>query len=73
MFILQGVAQGCTLSPHYIQYISDTIVAVEAAKHGVTVGKDIVSGLMVADDFMGISETPEGLQKQIEKAPSRRT
>ena len=42
------------------------IVAVEAAKQGVTVGEDAVSGLMFADDFVGISETPQGLQ-QIEK------
>ena len=27
-----------------------------------------MSGLMFADDFVGISEIPEGLQKQIEKA-----
>ena len=27
-------------------------------------GEDTVSGLMSADDFVGISETPEGLQKQ---------
>ena len=44
------------------------IVAVEAVKQGVTIGEDMVSGLMFADDFVGISETPEGLQKQIEKA-----
>ena len=44
------------------------IVAVEAAKQGVTMGEDTVSGLMFADDFVGISETPEGLRKQIEKA-----
>ena len=31
-------------------------------------GEDTVSGLMFADGFVGISETPEGLQKQIEKA-----
>ena len=31
-------------------------------------GEATVSGLMFADDFVGISETPEGLQKQIEKA-----
>ena len=30
--------------------------------------EDTVSGLMFADDFVGTSETPEGLQKQIEKA-----
>ena len=28
-----------------------------------------MSGLMFADDFVGISETPEGLRKQIQKAP----
>ena len=26
-----------------------------------------MSGLKFADDFMGISETPEGLEKQIER------
>ena len=31
-------------------------------------GEDTVSGLMFADDFVGISETPERLQKQIQKA-----
>ena len=44
------------------------IVAVEAAKQAVTVGKDTVSRLIFADDFVGISETLEGLQKQLEKA-----
>ena len=44
------------------------IVAVEAARQGVTVREDTVSGLMFADDVVGISETPEGLQKQKEKA-----
>ena len=67
--ILQGVAQGCTLSPNLLKvYVNDMIVAVEAAKQGVTMGEDTVLGLMFADDFVGISETPEGLQKQIEKA-----
>ena len=67
--ILEGVAQGCTLSPNLFKvYINDMIVAVEAAKQGVTMGEDTVPGLIFADDFVGISETPEGLQKQIEKA-----
>ena len=46
---LQGVAQGCTLSPNLFNiyiYIDDLIVAVEAARRGVTVGQDTVSGLM---------------------------
>ena len=49
-------------------YVNDLIVAVEAAQQAVTVGEDMVSGLTFADDFVGISETPEGLRKQIEKA-----
>ena len=44
------------------------IVAVEAAKQGVTMREDPVSGLMFADDFVGISEISKGLQDQIEKA-----
>ena len=66
--ILQGVAQGCTLSPTLFKtFIDDLIIAVRAAKQGVKVGEDMVSGLMFADDFVGISDTP-GLKKQIEKA-----
>ena len=47
--ILQGVAQGCTLSPNLFKvYINDVIVAVEAAKQGITMGEDTVSGLTFA-------------------------
>ena len=67
--ILKGVAQGCTLSPNAFKvYMNDMIVAVEAAKRTVTVGEDTVSELMFADDFVGISEMPEGVQNQIDKA-----
>ena len=31
-------------------------------------GEDTVSELMFADDFVGISEMPEGVQNQIDKA-----
>ena len=44
-------------------YIIDKIVEVEAANQGVTVREDSVSGLMFADDFVGKSSTPEGLQE----------
>ena len=48
--------------------IDDMVVTVEAMKQGVTLGADAESGLMLADDFVGIPQTPEGLQKQITKA-----
>ena len=60
---------GCTFSLSIFNvYINCLAIAVEAAKQGVTVGEDTVSRLMLADDYEGISKTPEGLQKQIEKA-----
>ena len=66
---LEGVAQGCMLSHNLFKIcINDLIVADEAANQAITVGEDMVSGLMFADEFVGISETPEGLQKQTEKA-----
>ena len=44
------------------------VVAVESAKEGVMVEEDEVTWLMFADDSVGISGMPEGLQKQTEKA-----
>ena len=53
--ILQGVAQGCTLSPTLFKvFINDLILAIESAQQGVKVGNDMVSGLMFADYFVGI-------------------
>ena len=49
-------------------YLSATIIAVEAAKQGVVAGGDAVSGLMLAHDLVGLSETFEGLQTQLAKA-----
>ena len=49
-------------------FIDDLILAIESAQQGVKLGDDMVSGLMFADDFVGISGTAEGLQEQIEKA-----
>ena len=67
--VLQGVAQGCTVSTNLFKvYVSDMVVAVEAAKQGVTMGEDTVSGLVFADGFVGISETCEVLQKQIRES-----
>ena len=68
-YFLQGVAQGCRLTSTLFKvFINDLILAIESAQQGVKVGDDMVSGLMFADDFVGISGTAEGLQEQIEKA-----
>ena len=58
----------CHLTCSRYIHINDPIVAVEATRQEVTVGEDTLSGLMFADDFVGIRETLEELPKQIEKA-----
>ena len=69
-YIDQRVAQGCMMSPNLLKvFIIDIIIAVEEAKQGVAVGEDTVSGLMFADDLVGILEIPKGVQNQIDKAP----
>ena len=44
------------------------IVAVEEAKQGVKMGEDTVAEFMFANDFVGMSDAPEGLQKQTEES-----
>ena len=67
--IEQGVPQGCTLSPTLSQvFINDLLKVVEAVGQGVDVGERSVSGMLFADDFVGMSDTPEGLQMQIDAA-----
>ncbi|CAB1103801.1 unnamed protein product [Ectocarpus sp. CCAP 1310/34] len=60
--IEQGVPQGCTLSPTLFQvFINDLLEVVEAVRKGVKVGdtETSVSGMPFADDFVGMSDTPE--------------
>ena len=62
VYILQGVTQGCALSPNLFKiYTNELIVAIEAARRGVTQGEDTVSELMFADEFMGDIRNHEGL------------
>ena len=49
-------------------FINDLTLAIESTQQGVKVDEDMVSDLIFADNFVGISGTAEGLQKQIEKA-----
>lgn len=64
---------GCTRTNaigHLIQarhFICGVLTAMEASKRGVKVAEDTVLGIMLADDFMGISKPLEGLQKQVRR------
>ena len=64
----QGVAQGCSLSPILFSvFINGLLVAVEQAGLGIELrdgGK--VGGLLFADDFVGVSESGEQLQRVID-------
>lgn len=65
----QGFPQGYTSSSSLLKIlINDTI---EAARQGIMVGGTIVSRLMFADDSVGMSESPKGLQRQIDEALKR--
>ena len=68
VYIVQGVAQGCTLPPNLFKthIIDSSSRSSKAGSHGKAIYG--VGDLMFADDVVGISETPEGLQKQKEKA-----
>ena len=64
----QGVAQGCSLSPILFSvFINDLLKEVEQAELGVQLnsGKRI-NGMLFADDFVGISDTKENLQRLID-------
>ena len=61
----QGVAQGCSLSPILFSvFINDLLIEVEKAGLGVQLnnGKSI-GGLLFVDDFVGMSDSSENLQK----------
>ena len=64
----QGVAQGCSLSPILFSvFINGLVVAVEQAGLGIELGDGgRVGGLLFADDFVGVSESGEQLQRVID-------
>ena len=64
----QGMARGCSLSPILFSvFINDLLIEMEEAGLGVQLnnGKSI-AGLLFADDFVGISDSSENLQKLID-------
>ena len=64
----QGVAQGCSLSPILFSvFINDLLKDVEQAELRIQLssGKR-VGGMLFADDFVGVSDSRESLQKFID-------
>ena len=64
----QGVAQGCSLSPILFSvFINDLLKEVEKAELGIHLGEGgRIGGLLFADDFVGLSDSKEQLQKLID-------
>ena len=64
----QGVAQGCSLSPYYFQYsLMILLKEVEQAELGIQLNSGkAVGGMLFADDFVGVSDSKESLQKLID-------
>ena len=63
----QGVEQGCSLSPILFSvFINGLLKDVEEAGLGIEIsnGKRM-GGMLFADDFLGVSESRESLQKLI--------
>ena len=63
----QGVAQGCSLSPILFSvFTNGLLVAVEQAGLGRDLSDGGEVGELFADDFVGVSESGEQLQKVID-------
>ena len=64
----QGVAQGCSLSPILFSvFINDLLVEVQETGLGIQLnGGSSIGGLLFADDFVGITDSREKLQKLID-------
>ena len=68
--IEQGVAQGCSLSPILFSvFVNDLLKEVKQTGFGIQLlvssGKT-VGGMLFADDFVGISDSKESLQKLLD-------
>lgn len=62
-----GVRQGDPLSPTLFSiYVNDLIDEINQAEQGVKCGGVTVSALFYADDIVVMSESPHGLQKQLD-------
>ena len=66
--IEQGVAQGCSLSPILFSvFVNDLLKEVEQTGLGIQLSSGkTVGGMLFADDFVGISDSKESLQKLLD-------
>ena len=64
----QGVAQGCSLSPILFSvFINGLLKEVEQAELGIELSNGArIGGMLFADDFVGVSNSGEELQKLID-------
>ena len=64
----QGVAQGCSLSPILFSiFINDLLKEVEQTELGIELNNgNRIGGLLFADDFVGVSDSKEDLQRLID-------
>ena len=68
--VQQGVAQGCSLSPILFSvFINGLLKEVEQAGLGVELSDgNTIGGMLFADDFVGVSNSEEELQRLINVA-----
>ena len=65
--VAQGVAQGCSLSPILFSvFINDLLKEVEKAELGIQLECGKIGSMLFADDFVGVSDSKEQLQKLID-------
>ena len=66
--IEQGVAQGCSLSPILFSvFVNDLLKQVEQTGLGIQLSSGkTVGGMLFSDDFVGISDSKESLQKLLD-------
>ena len=64
----QGVAQGCSLSPILFSVcINDLLKEVQQSELGIQLSSGkAFGGMLFADDFVGVSDSKESLQKLID-------
>ena len=67
-YYYQGVAQGCSLSPILFSvFVNDLLKEVEQTGLGIQLSSGkTVGGMLFADDFVGISDSKESLQKLLD-------